>query len=42
MLSTFDLIVKDGFTGDLITDVELRYELGDTEVTILKEYSISV
>ena len=31
-----DLIVKDGFTGDLITDVELRYELGDTEVTILK------
>ena len=28
------LVVKDGFTNDLITDVELEYELGDTEVTI--------
>ena len=29
------LVVKDGFTNDLITDVELRYELGDTEVEII-------
>ena len=30
-----DLIVKDGFTDDVITDVELAYELGDTQVTII-------
>ena len=31
-----DLVVKDGFTNDLITDAQLKYELGDNEVTISK------
>jgi len=31
-----DLVVKDGFTNDLITDAQLKYELGDNEVTIAK------
>ena len=30
------LVVKDGFTNDLITDVQLEYEIGDTEVTIVE------
>ena len=31
-----NLVVVDGFTGKQVTDVDLRYELGDTKVTILK------
>jgi hypothetical protein len=31
-----NLVVIDGFTGKQVSDVDLRYELGDTKVTILK------
>ena len=31
-----NLIVKDGLTGDLITDVDIFFEIGDTQVTIRK------
>jgi len=31
-----DLIVIDSFTDQIVTDVELSYELGDNEVTVLK------
>ena len=30
------LIVLDGFTNDLVKDIDLRYQLGDTQVSILK------
>ncbi len=30
------LVVLDGFTGRLNTEVDLRYELGDTQVTIVR------
>ena len=30
------IIVKDGFTDELVTDLDLTYNLGDTEVTILQ------
>ena len=31
-----DLVVIDGFTGKVITDLDLKYELGSTEVDIRK------
>jgi len=31
-----DLIVIDGFTGNVVEDVDLKYSLGDTSVRILK------
>jgi hypothetical protein len=31
-----DLIVIDSFTNQIVTDVELTYDLGDNEVTVLK------
>ena len=30
------IIVKDGFTDEIVDDLDLKYNLGDTEVTILK------
>lgn len=37
-LNSPDLVVLDGLSGNIV-DVELEYELGDTEVTILKNTS---
>jgi hypothetical protein len=31
-----ELVVLDGFTGEVVEDVDVRYTLGDTEVEILK------
>ena len=31
-----DLVVKDGFTGEVVPEIELDYELGDTQVEIIK------
>ena len=31
-----NLVVLDGLTGKEVTDVDLRYNIGDTKVTILK------
>ncbi len=31
-----DLVLLDGLTGNVITDIDITYELGDSEVTILK------
>ena len=30
------LVVQDGLTGEVVEDVDIRYQLGDTEVQILK------
>jgi len=33
------IVVIDGFTNQVITDLDLRYELGDTQVSIIKNTS---
>ena len=30
------MIVLDGFTNELVKDIDIRYQLGDTQVSILK------
>ena len=33
------LVVVDGFTNQVVTDVDLKYEIGDTQVSIIKNTS---